>query len=533
MEINLSVPTYDQGSNLTVETRPRQVKEWLDSLPLANTLDAARTINDALASLNRYKLGDEARLKLLELYHATLVNLLPALEHSFSGVSLPLPEKSKQAANMARQLLVELAYGYKIIFLESISRRIGFGGNKQLPLIVQRALLCLSQILSICYKTYAPTPAGIWSELHQLYHYAIQHNLQDEDVPGMDQKASINLAYKQALLLALADPYRLMQGELELVQHYLAQFGNHAQLQPLAQADSTAGLFLVRLDGDKPPKALAQNTGVTDARSDILLNTIGLARLLHQQIVSLEAKEKPKNLNLPDNAAEAAYQSLLKRLLKHWGVGPKRHFNRTAVQSSMNICAGIRSLHYFMLGEKLPAVQAEPEAQETDITLQFSSSLIDKSGQQTYSPPTKWWVVNESAGGLALSKLQDAPSNIRVGEIIGLRAENSAGWSVGVVRWIHSSDTHHLELGAQMLAPKAEPVAIKPTIASQNTPFQAAFLLPDIPTLKQPATLVAPRGTFQEQREFLLEHNGESQPVRATRLVEHTNSFDLFEFSPS
>ena len=100
MTIKLSVPGPEQ--NLTVETRPRQVAEWLAALPLSNLNDSSRSILDALYALNRSKIAEDTRLKLLELYRATISNLMPALEAQFSGQPLPLPEKSRIIASQAR-----------------------------------------------------------------------------------------------------------------------------------------------------------------------------------------------------------------------------------------------------------------------------------------------------------------------------------------------------------------------------------------------------------------------------------------------
>jgi len=530
MSLKLATPAPDQAANNVVETRPKQVAEWLERLPKANLFEAGRTLRDALSALNRHKLGEDTRLKLLELYRATIMDLLPGMEQQLSGAALPLPEKQRQIANLARELLVEVAYGYKIILLEQLNRRISFGSNKQLPQVIQRALSALSRILVICYETYAPTPAGIWSEMHQLYRYAVQHNLQAEPVPDYDATGSINLAYKQALMLALADPYRLMQGEVGKILDYLAQFGDQAQLMPLAQTSNPHGFFLVRLESDKPPKAIAQNAADTDARTDILLNTIDLARAMHQKIVGLEASETPLSLGLPETASDSAYIDLLRRLLRHWGIAPKRHFNRVPNEAGVEICAGLRATHYFLYGEEIqPAAEPLPEG---EITVHAATHVGERGGQQTFST-SSWVIANESAGGLALSKESEEPVHIRVGEVIGLKPDSAASWNVGVVRWVKSDSPENLELGVQMLAPNAAPVAIKPTIANADATFQPALLLPELPVMKQPATLLAARGTYQVQREFDLTRDGVTSRVRATKLVEQTASFEQFQFIPS
>ncbi|MDO8892104.1 MAG: hypothetical protein Q8N54_02695 [Sulfurimicrobium sp.] len=533
MTIKLSVPGPEQ--NLTVETRPKQVAEWLAALPLTNLNESSRATLDALSALNRSKVAEDARLKLLELYRATIINLMSALETQFSGQPLPLPEKSRIIASQARQLQTELAYGYKIILLDLASRKLSFGSNKQLPLVVERAIDSLGRMLVVCYQTYAPTPAGVWAEMHILFTYAVEQGIQDEAVPDQGRQSSVNLAYKQALLLALLDPYRLMQGEVNKVQEYLTQFGGHAHLQPLMQTSNPSGYFLVRLDSDKPPRALAHETTVTDERTDILLNTIELARTLHQQISQLEAGVDAKALQLPIAGKDFGFPNLLRRMLKHWGIAPKRLFNRVQHDAKMEICAGIRSIHHFLSGDLsggvVGRINEANRHEATDITLELADSPLDKASHQTYVT-RNWLIINESAGGLALAKDPKSDVQVQVGEIIGLRPDGNDTWSIGVVRWVSSENPNHLQLGAQMLAPTATPAMLRPLITSAGTPFQPALLLPEIPALKQPATLVCLRGGFFPQREFLLDQHGTPKNVRATRLLEQTATFDLFEFTP-
>jgi hypothetical protein len=528
MPLKLAVPPLEQAPHIAVETRPKQVQEWLDSVPLANTIEASQLVRDGLAATNRSKIADDQRLRILELYRETIARLLPSIEELYFGTSLPLPERNRHAATLARDMLNELAYGYKIILLSLLNKRISFGSGKQVPIVVERAIAALSQILMVCYKTYAPTPAGVWSELHQLFGYAARENCQDELIEDSEiPSCSINLVYKQALLLALADPYRLMQGEVSKTADYLLRFGNHAQLLPLAQETGASGFFLVRLDSDKPPQAMAQSTTVMDARTDILLNTLGLARLLHHHITSLEAGEPYGKLNLPDKHPK--YLDLLRRLFRHWGIAPKRHFSRVQNQSAVEICTGLCATHHFLSGNNVPTSGSD-ETEETEITLQYSASPIDRTSQQTFRS-TRWALVNESAGGLALSKDSGDTVHLRVGEVIGIKPEKAESWTVGTVRWVRSDNPQHMEVGVQMLAPTARPVTIKPTIASSMEAEHAALWLPELPIIKQPATLLVPHGLYQKSREFYLRMEGEVETVRAGKLVEQTVSYDLFQLS--
>ncbi|MHB1292974.1 MAG: hypothetical protein ACYCY5_12425, partial [Sulfuricella sp.] len=469
--------------------------------------------------LNRQKVSLEKRLKLLELYRGAILKILPAMEEQYVAVRLPQPGKNRQMAEQARQLLMELAKGYKNIQLDYQNARITLGKGKIALTAAQRAMSALSRILVICYQTYVPAPSGIWFELHQIFRFAIEQDIANETIADEDRESSVNLVYKQTLLLALSNPYHLSPGEVARIQNYLAVFGGLAQLQAFAQTGNPIGLFLAQTHSDKPPKPLPQDLDEVDNRSDILLNTLELAHALHHHIERLNAGESPKTMRLPDVAREANYRGLLKRLLKIWSAAPKRRFNRTPNISSTQVCIGLPSLHHFLGGR-------EPDA-STDL------SFVQPAEDQRFTSG-KWLVINESAGGLALSGAFEPLPQIRPGDVIGLKADGANEWHVGAVRWVKSGKADHLEIGAQLVAPKADPARIKPSIAGPAETFQAALLLPEILQLKQPETLIAPRGTFGPQRELLLELDGNTtQTVRAAKLVEQTAGYERFEFSRS
>lgn len=517
MSLTLTVPAPDPVEDLTVETRPKHLKEWLDDLPLTNLTNVCHTLDDEISALNRQKVAMEKRLKLLELYRSVILELLPAMEEQYVATRLPQPGKNRQMAEQARRLLVELANGYKIILLDYQNARITLGKGKIALTAAQRAMSGLSRILMICYQTYAPAPPGIWFEIHQIFRFAIEQDIANNAIADDKRESSVNLVYKQILLLALSNPYHLNPGEVATIQNYLAVFGSLAQLQALSQTGNPIGLFLAQTHSDKPPKPLPQYLDEVDNRSDILLNTLELAHALHHHIERLNAGELPKNMHLPDVARKADYRNLLKHLLKNWSAAPKRVFNRTRNISSTQVCIGLPSIHHF-LGGREPGASA-------------GLSLVQPVEDQRFISG-KWLVINESAGGLALSGAFEALPQILPGDVIGLKAEGAHKWNVGAVRWVKSEKADRLEIGAQLVAPKADPVRIKPSIAGPAEAFQAALLLPEIPLLKQPETLLAPRGTFGPQRELLLELAGDAtQTVRASKLVEQTASYERFEFS--
>ena len=526
MELNLILPSYAPASKAEMETRPKQVQVWLDALPLANSQEAGRKLADAIIALGGIKLAEDARCHLLEQYRDTVCKLLPSLQQLYAGKSLPLGEKSLQAATLARVLQEALANGYKLALMDLSARRVNLSANKITPLAMARAIACLGGAMEVYYESYVPVPLALWSELHRLYWYAAKLQVHAAAI-AENEPDSVNASYIQVLLLALADPYGLSQAQLQIVKAYLKQFGRSDLLQPLGSTENKHGLFLVRLDGDKAPKALMHYQGVTDARTDIILNAIPLARLAHQQVQALDAGTTPVELGLPQETNAATLRDLLKRFIKQWGIVPKRLFSRVESDAEAQICAGISAVHH-VLSQGMVEGSSE-SALDEPATVEVSDALHATGSQSTFNC-ARWIVLDESAGGFALANVPNTFTKVKVGDVISVETAQSATWGVGLVRWMLSAGADRVELGAQLLAPDAEAIAIKPVISTAHALFQPALLLPAIPRLKQEACIIASRGSFQTMREFEVRSQGSVHLVRADKLIEQTDSVDLFTF---
>ena len=129
---------------------------------------------------------------------------------------------------------------------------------------------------------------------------------------------------------------------------------------------------------------------------------------------------------------------------------------------------------------------------------------------------------------MALRKPVNAQDNIRVGDIVCVKEDKSTGWSVGVVRWATNDDQEYLDVGVQLIAPKAKAINI-----SRVSPaiHEKGLLLAEVPVVKQPASIIAPSGTFGPARLLDIEEDGTIQRVMITKLIERTSRFERFGFS--
>ncbi|AMC33149.1 hypothetical protein [Janthinobacterium sp. B9-8] len=514
MPLLLKLPVCEPSLAASVETNPKRLKEWLAALPMANPLLAGRQMCDALAACNRVKINADERTKLLDEYCATLEPLSVELAVVYRAPGLPLKEQAQAAALLARRLCMELADGYKIALVDRLDKRLSFGNNKIVPVLIQKILAQYYGLSQLCYRVYSPMPEGVWLEAHKLFRYAVEAHLIDQ-VSSDAKSPSVARTYKYILLLALAEPQRFAGIELDKVVEIVESYASYAHFQPVSQLGSSAGFFLVSLDEDKPPQYVGARSMEGYLGGGVLLDTSELVRQLHKSLAALEAKASMAK----DRAKVLMWIEILRRVSRQWTIAAKRTFQRIASHTPVDVCLGLRAA-VLCVNDGRSLLQPENLLDE-DAVLGTSEEL----------PITHWTVLNESPGGYAVVAENSQVERVRAGEIVALRAQGHESWMIASVRWLQQMDQQHLEIGLQIMTVRASAVLFRPTIGVKDGQYQPALFLPEIPALKQAPMLAAPKGSYTHLRELsVLTADGEML-IRAGKLVEQQMGYDLFEYT--
>ena len=121
-------------------------------------------------------------------------------------------------------------------------------------------------------------PDGLWLEMHQVFQLAESTGLADDAIGDLPPAS---LVYRQALLLALADPPHMSRAEFAYTRMYLDHLGAQARLTPLANPIPETG-FVVATDCDSGPGQLSASpkTGY------LWLDTDALCRQLHDLAIA-------------------------------------------------------------------------------------------------------------------------------------------------------------------------------------------------------------------------------------------------------
>ncbi|ADI30802.1 hypothetical protein [Methylotenera versatilis] len=521
MALNLNIPALKDNPIIIAETRPQKIGQSLLDHIAKNPLDIASHLHSELEILNRQKISPTNRVQALDAYRPLLISTVQALSEDYSNAALPLHDKAKLAAAAAESLWLELGYGYKLVLVDLQNQLIKLGTDKSSANAIQRAMHAVAEHALTYYQTYSTPPEHIWSDLHQLYFCAIKLGIQnvkvDEEKAVVGSTATIantiENTYKHALLMSLADPQHLTQKNMRLAAEYLAFHVENAKISIVAPLEITTSCFIVNLSSNKPPVPYSKQKVAPNPDSDILLQTLDLVIGIHQDLNSLQNNQLPKDGGVPANANRDEYIDLLTYLIKHWGVTQKRIFNRTKSEGEIEIVTGIPAIHYFS------SANVEHTANANIGKLQHSENMPE---------PSRWHVINISAIGMSVRRHATAEKNIRIGGLLGFKTKNEQHWSIGLVRWAACGSRDRLDIGVQLIAPRAQSAIAHIDKTGRE---EMVLLLPELVAVKQLATVIARVGTYQPARQLSITYNNSTHVIMLTKIVERSHHFERIQYS--
>lgn len=499
MPLHLSLPQQIPVPAEEPAVAPESLLLWLERESIEDPLRAGRAIACQLAALNTQGIRITLRQDLSEAFFAKVQMLLPDLDRRFAGGTLPLSPEARRASRVCEDLLGQLSGSYKLLLLEQSRRLFGFASSGRALVPVQRAIQLLAQRLVLSYRIYSSAPKGLWLELHELYQFAARRGLSQREV-GAGEPTPLAL-YRRALLLALADPLRLMPGELDQVRRIVDELADSATIGIMQDQRPGPGLFVVKPQRDLPGHAASKRNQPAPQHHDLLLNALPVAEALLDRLARSATASRSSGSDREAGTIPAPSADLLAKLVKLWGAVPGRRFNRLRTQARVEICVGIEEIR----------------------------AALDSS-RPTRSVSGDWMVTNESPRGFALMHMSGPTQTIRVGEVVGLRSQEGTACHVCVVRWVLSDNPDHLELGLEELAPTARSAEVRGLRAGATAPFPA-LLLPEQPHQNLAASLLAPPATLDSTCELSVGELQAKMKVRPTQVIERTASMQVVNFS--
>ncbi len=535
--------------NLPKQSKPAQnglkfqanaIDKWFDTLPLANIRVSTKTIYKTLKDSNLQQIPYKKRLYFLEKIHETIVELSANLRKLNLNRELPLDEKHARIATLVQKLHKQIILGYLYVLKDLINCRLFFlcpNRRKTKALVIERMMRHHSLALIAEYQLYNTPQKNHWKEIHHLFLIAYKAKLLNKKIgdPSLQSSDEITIknAYLQILLVSIADPFRMAQHHIYSIFRQLEEWALLADISPYKR-DSDKNALVIDLSNDSLPAFIAPQ----DIKETKDLWTIDTSKLdyahLIEQFHGQEIQTTEINIEF------------LKQLSLSWGIAPTRQHSRRPAKSQLKVAIGLNNVHYVLNGYTTPHwLQDEAPYKGEDLILSenlpahnFSSRTIEstikvsdiwgevfqskaasnnignndldlnEAHSNTKKAPKDWSMVNESIGGYCLLWDHNSSINAKVGEIIAISygsGQKEGYWFVGTIRWVRCIKTNRIQIGVQIIAPNAIAIGTAKYVSMQEGMKSRAIMLPAIPILKQPKTIITTALGYEARDQVILD----------------------------
>ncbi|TRZ91023.1 MAG: hypothetical protein D4R84_15235 [Rhodocyclaceae bacterium] len=120
---------------------------------------------------------------------------------------------------------------------------------------------------------------------------------------------------------------------------------------------------------------------------------------------------------------------------------------------------------------------------------------------------------------------------IGAGMLIAVKGKDSQGFTLGNVRWALREGDDSLAAGIQLFPGEPHPVAIRTVGAgAERGAWRQGFLLPEYATLKEPASVILPGGTFRINSSIEVMVDQKLQVLRLFRVLDRGMEFERCNF---
>lgn len=503
MNINLSVPPLSANPIEFVEMNPGTLASDLATLPHKDFLYSGYRILNDLSQFNRASVDDELRLKLLDLYRISILNLAKRLRKSIGKSNLPVNKKLLTKLTLTLDLHTQLITGYKRILLnQSLTEDTDFS-NEALIVSSERAIFSLLEIITLSYLSYTPIPENVWKEMHIIFQLAYQKGysaIKVQDIADSSKNLKILDIYLFALLLGLSEPYGLPKGSLYTLMPYFHLWIGYLSLFDKNNLDGLRYTYRIDPDIDKPflPFVESRPEGKLYVTTD---------SLIHEMF----GPNPPLIASSEENAVEKHKlfrRSYFPKLITSWTNYPIRRYQRNSTSGEMQLITGLENaINVLRKEEQVLSAKEKNQIQ-------------------------RWQIRNDSATGLGVEYKGHEIESVSVGDLVLYRTDDMEpeGWVTGIIRRFIQLGRSHLSMGIQRLPPDAQTGKLS-ALGEDNLIKQDILLYPENPLLNSEANIIAPPGTYNPAAEFQLMLDGDRDfKIRAIKTVQINPILEQFTF---
>ncbi len=521
----LTTPSHHTAKNDAVELNAKRLKKWLDDLPVMNVVQTVKALHEAIESFNELQMIDDERLKLLEVYHVAMDDILFSYD-AMKMTMLPISiEERRQLQSDIMWLYLSLANGYKSIVKSGFEQKLNPRKNNSLVISIYRSMELIINAMLYAFRSHEVPPALVYLEINQLYLYAENNHIEDCKIKNitLSRQSTIAALYKQIILLLILDPYRVNSNELQEIFLFIENFSTDCVIEDSSLCKDEVGKYLVDLAEDSPPVfcAYAKKRSVMDSGRIIDVWPV-------VQAFGSEISNEDMNMHSDiENFSQQAYNQTHKfiDILTQQLMGEKnRKTERKPVNYKCCVFNGLSAVNfYFMNRDKIKQIV------EFEEMASMMASNLEFKEQAGFSIDI-WQTVDESDNGCLLEINKKMMTHeLVIGDIAGLIVDDGKGNNcikVALIRWL-KGDADTFKMGVEFLYGNVPPIMCQ--IPGDNLSYDGLYFSEDDNTQK-PSSLLVEQDLLVQSGKFDITIKKKSFSVEYLSTISETSLYSQFRY---
>lgn len=483
----------------------KSAKQLLDGLSKTDAVVALEEIVHWIEALfdsnNEFRLDHQ--FAVMRMLDDAAQPYLRRITYSYFAVVPPTPFQENRLWSVMNTYFVVCELGYLHLIRGIENREKGSSSIKSdVPLIIARGIFSVFGRLECSGVRYAQVDPQLWVNLAEFYASAEQENCQNEQLsiyPGMGVITSVEHVFASVLMW-----YGIGEGSLKPLDLHIAKLlmiymckafsvSEHPQAGSMFAFNMGIPALPVRVkdeDAMYPPGMRFVSIGSAPGHLDSLLKTLNKGVL-------------PAELNLDVPSSPEAVAEVVRRLAAYCQLPlPVRRHQRRKIKTSVTVANGFYKV-----------------IQQTDA--EYAFNITDNE---------TWEVEDMSATGLSCMLPAGSASNVKIGALVGLQAENATHWGAGIVRRLRRDAQNNLHVGVRILANKVVGVVVNDSEGWGADTSLPALLLDRADEQSGESWMLIKSDTFSINRSQSMTVADQNYLLIPLALIENGADFDLVRY---
>ena len=411
----------------------------------------------------------------------------------------------------------------------------------RLPIICVRMMRAVAEQMKIELMHYVDIEKSGWEQLVDCYKFAVDHQFAETLVFAYPRQAlhiSPQRELLRAMLLDVSSPATLAQDQIEVCFRIITRMLSFFDFKSVPDTDCP---YWIDLAKPGEPKHVAKDLKVTPTMC--FFGASRAAPKVTEIIIQHEQDLIQQEQRFGTEFTPAGKLTVLKHVQRYWEKDhPERHQERRSIHTTVDV------VHSFATISKLVTHMDIDNA--VNISEQDAAMLKERSNinlvatEEAVDYVTEKWLVSEAnlteIGGVIP---KSAGAWVKIGDLCGIKAENSSVWWVGVIRSLHTDHSGALHFGIEMLAKKPLSVwlrtlgkgvekvsAWESSSGSFAYDYISVILLPDVNNSYANATMLMESGGYIPDTIYEVMLGEKSREIKLTGLLAEGEDFEQVSF---